>query len=154
MKRDQPLVFPQDLPGTRVPYELRDGSFRPHFSSTLADLLRGFDMTVTLAARRRSFAKCSSYSTALPIESARMSIPFREERSKCDSEPSSLRMKPQPILLFSRVTEPRTFAPLFPAADFSRVATFCPESSIHSVPAILSIGNGRTSTASFPSQPS
>src|SRR5260221_5728557 len=38
-----------------------------------------------------------------------MSISSSEERSKYASEPPSLRMKPQPIFLFSRVTEPRIF---------------------------------------------
>src|SRR5258708_30411331 len=56
-----------------------------------------------------------------------MSIPSSEERSKYASEPSSLRMKPQPIFLFSRVTEPRTLHLRFQPRNFSRASTFCPD---------------------------
>src|SRR5258708_29788219 len=39
VKRDQASVFTQDIAGTRLSYQLRDGSFRPHFSLPTADLL-------------------------------------------------------------------------------------------------------------------
>src|SRR5229473_1299347 len=95
-------------------------------------------------ARKRSCPKCSWYSTAFPIESARMSIPSREERSKYASQPSSPRMNPQPSFLFSRVTEPRISAPLFPIAErqsrFNRSpATSLLTASFQPWPAIPSI---------------
>src|SRR5260370_15829081 len=83
----------------------------------LADSLRGFGMTLTLVARKRSCPKCSWYSTAFPIESARMSIPSTEERSKYASQPSSPTMNPQASFLFSRVTLPRISVPLLTIAE-------------------------------------
>src|SRR5260370_32678111 len=47
-----------------------------------------------------------------------MSIPSSEERSKYASKPSSLGMKPQPIFLFSRVTEPRILLLRFHPRNF------------------------------------
>src|SRR5260370_14611977 len=52
-------------------------------------------------------------------------MPSSEERSKYASKPSSPRMKPQPIFLFSRVTEPRISVPSFPLAELQFCLTFC-----------------------------
>lgn len=81
-------------------------------------------MTLTLAARSRSFPKRSSYSTASPIESPRISFPSSEDRSKYASQPSSPRTKPQPIFLFSRVMEPRISALSFPLAELQFASRF------------------------------
>src|SRR6266404_78336 len=54
-----------------------------------------------------------------------MSMPSSEERSKYASRPSSPRMNPQPIFLFSRVTEPRISVPCFHLRNFNFAATFC-----------------------------
>src|SRR5260370_5375152 len=52
-------------------------------------------------------------------------MPSSEERSKYASKPSSPRMKPQPIFLFSRVTQPRFSVPSFALADLQLCLTFC-----------------------------
>src|SRR6516225_3640723 len=111
IKRDKAPVLTQDVTLTGLPYQLRDGSLPPHFSPPLADLLEGVGITLTLAARNRSFPKCSSYSTVFPTESTRISAPSREERSKQASRPSSPRMNPQPSFWLSREIEPRISAP-------------------------------------------
>src|SRR6516225_8860985 len=89
IKRDEAPILTHDVTWTRLPYQLRDGSLPRHFSLPLADLLDGVGITLTLAARNRSFPKCSSYSTVSPTESARISTPSREERSKQAPRPFS-----------------------------------------------------------------
>src|SRR5258708_2956537 len=76
-------------------------------------------------ARLPSFRSNSSYSTQPPMEICWISRASSEERSKYASKASSARMKPQPIFLFSRVTEPRISVPSLPLAELQFCLTFC-----------------------------
>src|SRR5260370_34440225 len=52
-------------------------------------------------------------------------MPSSEERSKYASKPSTSRMKPQPLFLFSRVTVISISIPSFPLAELQFCLTFC-----------------------------
>jgi len=90
-------------------------------------------MILTPAARKRSCPKCSRYSTAFPIESARMSVPSREERSKYASVADALARRKRVKLRStqSRFSERYLHSVITANHAFLLVAIDVPDHSLH-----------------------